>query len=99
LSQTFDTIEEAIEYANEVFQNDEFSKEINAQIDAELDALEGGKPEAPKVETKVAPEKELSQEEKETFNPLAASLTVEQIEQGKKNKEGCVGVGKKKKEI
>lgn len=72
---------------------------INAKRDAELAASEEAKPEAPKVETKVAPEKELSQEEKETFNPLAASLTVEQIEQGKKNKEGCVGVGKKKKEI
>jgi hypothetical protein len=41
LSEHFDTIEEAIEYANEVFQGDkEFIEETNAKYDAELAALE-----------------------------------------------------------
>jgi hypothetical protein len=42
LSEHFDTIEEAIEYANEVFQGDkEFIEETNAKYDAEIAALEG----------------------------------------------------------
>jgi hypothetical protein len=59
--------------------------------DAELNALEA-KPE-------VKPEPKKKEQKEEDYNPLAASLTPEQINQGKKNKEGCVGVGKKKKEV
>jgi hypothetical protein len=61
------------------------------QYDAELAASEG------KPETKI--EKKVEEKKEEDYNPLAASLTPEQINQGKKNKEGCVGVGKKKKEV
>lgn len=55
LSEHFDTIEEAIEYANEVFQGDkEFIEDINAKYEAELDALEG-----PTTSEPVTPETEV----------------------------------------
>lgn len=48
----------------------------------------------PTEAAEVKPEaKELSQEEKETFSPLAASITVNQVEQGQKNKIDCGKIG------
>lgn len=64
---------------------------VNSKYDEELAALET-KPE-------IKPEPKKKEQKEEDYNPLAASLTPEQINQGKKNKEGCVGVGKKKKEV
>lgn len=58
----------------------------------------------PTEAAEVKPEvKEVSQEEKETFSPLAAALTPDQIKTGKENKEACktgnIGVAKPQKNL
>ena len=58
----------------------------------------------PTEAAEVKPEvKEVSQEEKETFSPLAAALTPDQIKTGKENEEACktgnIGVAKPRKKL
>jgi hypothetical protein len=68
LSEHFDTIEEAIEYANEIIQGD---KEYIKKVDAELAALEGAKPKRGR--------KPSAKQVKGTANSILNNVTIQEV--------------------